>query len=289
MGALPRLYRAVPFASLLVGLLVTVAVLLLRGAGVLQPVELTIFDWLIRSQPAGGQPDGRIVLITVSEQDIREEGRYPITDATLAAALERLAEDGARAIGLDIYRDFEVPPGRNRLNTVLTTYPNIVAAMKVGNEKELGTPPPKGAPHVGFTDFVVDSDGTVRRGLLFLTSGDQVVPSLGLQVATMFLKHEGVTPAPDPDNPEHLRLGEVTFPPFEPSDGGYVTADAGGYQVLLDFKGIGTVPSFSLSQLLSGKIAPQVIQDKVVLIGVIAESVPDLFNVPGGQVIPWVA
>ena len=50
---------------------------------------------------------------------------------------------------------------------------------------------------------------------------------------------------------------------------------------MLDFQGARrSFLSFSLTALLSGSIHPQAIEDKVVLIGVMAESVKDFFYTP---------
>jgi adenylate cyclase len=111
-----------------------------------------------------------------------------------------------------------------------------------------------------------------------------------LRQALLYLKAEGIMPQPDPFNPDYLRLGKTTLRPFESNDGAYVGADAGGYQVLLDFKGFrAPLQSFSLTELLSGKVDPGVIKDRVVLVGVDTESVKDFFYTPysrGAQVQP---
>jgi len=78
-----------------------------------------------------------------------------------------------------------------------------------------------------------------------------------------------------------LRLGRTTIRPFEANDGGYVHADASGYQFLLDFQGgHHTFPTFTLTSLLTGEVTPAAIHDKVVLIGITAISVKDGFYTP---------
>ena len=293
MCAVPRLLRALPLVGLCVGVLVGLVVLGIRNTGVLVPLELAVYDRLIRSQPEPIEPDPRIVLIAVTEQDIRTEGQYPITDATVAKVLDRLVGYGARAIGLDIYRDIAVPPGREGLNTFLTTHPHIIAVRKVGSEYGLGTPPPpalSGTDQVGFTDIVVDPDGTVRRGLLYLEEREEIAEALGLRLALLYLHSEGVQPQPDPLEPHYLRLGNTTLKRFEGSDGAYVAANAGGYQILLDHKGGGVAPlTYSLTALLSGQVDPQTIQDKIVLVGITAESLHDIFHSPFGEAVAGVA
>jgi adenylate cyclase len=68
------------------------------------------------------------------------------------------------------------------------------------------------------------------------------------------------------------------------NDGGYVGADTRGYQFLLDFREArSSFPSFPLTTLLSEEIAPKAIKDKIVLVGVVAESVKDFFYTPYSQ------
>jgi adenylate cyclase len=228
--------------------------------------------------------DSRIALITITEQDIRNQGRYPLTDATVAQMLAILVQYQPRAIGLDIFRDIPVPPGREELDAILTSYRHIIAVMKFGEGGSDGIPPPpvlQGTDQVGFIDILPDPDGIVRRALLFQDDGETAAYSLAWRLALLYLQAEGITPQPDASNPQHLRLGPTTIRPFERNDGGYVGADARGYQFLLDFEGAPRpFPTFSLTTLLDGGINPEAIKDKVVLIGVTAESVKDIFPTP---------
>jgi adenylate cyclase len=290
--------RSLVAVSILAGILVGLSILGIRSTSLLEPLELTVYDWLIQSRRGSEGADPRIVLITVTEQDILSQGRWPITDAILAEALERLAQSQPRAIGLDIYRDIPVDPGHADLNRVLVEYPQIVTVTKLGGGVAASIPPPPalaGTEQVAFNDILIDSDGIVRRGLLFQEVGDQTAYAFALRLALLFLAEEGVGAQPDPDDPELLRLGSTTLRRFGPNDGGYVRADAGGYQMLVDFhRGQSQPRSFSLTALLTGQVPPDAIRSKIVLFGVTAESVPDLFHTPfssgndTGRMIPGV-
>jgi adenylate cyclase len=134
---------------------------------------------------------------------------------------------------------------------------------------------------VGFNDILVDPDGIVRRGLLFLDDGETSFFAFALRLALLSLQDEGITLQPAASNPQHLRLGQVTLRPFEPHDGGYVNADARGYQFLLDWRGMPRAfPAFSLETLLAGEVPAHALRDKVVLIGVTAISMKDVFYTP---------
>ena len=276
--------RSPLFVSLLVVLSITLGVIGLRGLGVLEPLELVAYDWCIRLRPDASGPDPRIVLINITEDDIRKQGRWPLTDETLAEALEILIGYLPRSIAIDLYRDIPVPPGHDRLNRILTKSPRIIATTKLSDDPAKVIPPPpalKETGQIGFNDVPVDSDGIVRRGLLMMDDGERTVYSFSLRQALLYLQAEGITPQPDAINPDYLRLGQTTLHPFESTDGSYVGADARGYQILLDFKGLQSpFQSFSLTALLSGQIGPTAIKDKAVLIGVDTESVKDAFYTP---------
>jgi adenylate cyclase len=284
MNQVSRLFRSPLVTSLFVGTLVSLGIIGLRSTGRFEPLELTAYDWYIRLQPEVSELDSRIVLFEINERDIQKQAKWPLPDATLAKALEILARYHPRAVGLDIYRDIPVPPGSKELETVLTKNHNIVTAMKFGGDGKLGVPPPpalKDTDQIGFNDVIVDPGGIVRRALLFLDDGKKVFYSFALRLALLYLQAEGVTPHQDPVNPEYLQLGKRTIRPFGANDGGYIGADARGYQFLLSYKNFQKpFSSFSLSTLLSSQIRPEAIRNKIVLIGTKTEGVKDFFYTP---------
>lgn len=279
-----KIFRSPLVVSLVTGILCALVILGLRNTGQLQQVELNLYDWLLRSRPMPTVTDTRITFITISEEDIRQQGRWPITDETLAESLRLLLAHRPRAIGVDLYRDIDVPPGHEEFTALLTQQPRVIMVTQLGGGTVVRIPPPpvlEGSEQVGFNDIMIDPDGLIRRALLFQDDGDQVAYAFPLRLALLYLAGEGIAPQPDPSDPELLRLGPTTLRPFASSDGGYVNADAAGYQILLDFGGAaGPLRTYSLADLLAGRVEPRHITDRIVLIGVTAESVPDLFHIP---------
>jgi len=286
---LSKLVQSPLVVGLVISMLVFGGLLGLRLAGSFEALELAVYDWYLRLRP-DVPADARIVLITVTENDIRQQGTWPLPDATIARALDILEASQPRAIGLDIYRDIPVPPGHDALETLLRSHPNIVAITKVGltAETETSVPPPavlRDMEQVGFSDVVVDPGGTIRRGLLFLDQEESTFYSFAYRLALLYLQAENIKPQPDATNLQYLRLGRTTIRPFEANDGGYIRADARGYQFLLDFQGgHHAFPTFPLTSLLTGNVDPAAIHDKVVLIGITAISVKDVFYTPYSRV-----
>ena len=255
----------------------------LRSLGMLEALELAAYDLCVRLRPDVSEPDPRIVLVTVTEDDIRKQGRWPLTDDVLAQALEILSQSYPRAIGVDIYRDIPVPPGHDRLNAILTNNRRIIVTTKFADDPASAIPPPpilKGTEQVGFNDIPIDADGIVRRGLLLMDDGKQTLYSFSLRQALLYLQAEGIMPQPDPSNPEHMRLGQTTFHPFESNDGAYVGADAGDTDLARFQRCAAPLRSFTITALISGEVPAAVIKDRVVLIGVNTESVKDFFYTP---------
>jgi adenylate cyclase len=226
----------------------------------------------------------RVVVVEVSEQDIQELGTYPIPDGMLARLIAILSDAGARAIGLDIYRDIPVPPGTEELEAVFSSRPRVVVPAKLADEGAHGVGPPPalaGTDQVGFNNMVVDEDGIVRRGLLYMDDGEGgVATALAFRLALLYLADEGIHPTGDPENPEVLKLGASSLPPLAPGFGGYTRADMGGYQYLLDYRGAPeSFPIVRLTRVLAGDVDPETFRDRIVIVGVTAESLTDRFHV----------
>jgi adenylate cyclase len=264
----------------------------LRSLGWFQPLEWMAYDQFIRLRPAQGYDD-RILIIGITEQDLQTLNQYPMDDATLATLLDRVRQAKPRAIGLDIYRDFSIAPGTQRLQTIFKTTPNLIGIEKQKlrqnslDQSRVNTARilrEKG--QTASNNIVIDNDGKLRRGMLYWIDGEQSIEYIGLRLAMMALEARGILPeAGSSSNPNQtdppLKLGRATFQLFESNDGGYVGADAGGYQIMLNYRGPAkSFRTVSMTDVLQGKIAPRQMRDRIVLIGPVAESIQDFFYTP---------
>lgn len=274
---------------LLIGPSVAICVIALRLSGLLQLLEWAAFDQMFRSRPSEPM-DTRIAIVGVTEADLRRIGQVPIPDGVLAQALEILSAQQPRAIGLDLYRDLPVEPGHQELVQVFTSTPNLIGAEKVIGDEVLErvAPPPtlQERDQVSAVDLLVDADGKTRRGLLYLNAEDgQLHFGMGFRLALKYLEAQGIQPELTEQN--WIKLGQAIMPPLEPNTGGYVRTNADGYQILINYRGSSrSFETVSLSQVLDQQIAEDWGRDRIILIGVTAESLRDYFQTPfGAQLI----
>ncbi|WP_324705483.1 adenylate/guanylate cyclase domain-containing protein [Lyngbya sp. CCY1209] len=270
-------------SGLLIPPVVAALTIAVRATGGLQLFEWAAFDQFLRLRPLE-PPDPRIVVITVDEPDIREVGQWPLPDATIAELVKIVRRQDPVAIGLDIYRDLPVQPGHEELLDVYETTPNLIGVEKVvadGTTAAIAPPPQlKEKGRVASIDLVLDADGRVRRGLLSVQpDDDRTILSLGARLALMYLEGQGITPTMTEAG--NVKLGDGVFVRFTGNDGGYVGADSGGYQVLLNYRGPQeNFDTIDLTDVLEGRAPPDWFRDRIVLIGPIGQSLNDLFFTP---------
>ncbi|MBV6627282.1 MAG: CHASE2 domain-containing protein [Rivularia sp. (in: Bacteria)] len=260
---------------------VAIFVISLRFTSLLQGMELTVWD---RFFQASLQPiiEPKIAIITVDEEDIQKIGKYPLSDKVLAAALTNLKSYKPRMIGLALYRDLPVEPGHQQLVELFQTTPNLIGIEKIVDSQVAPSKVLEKLDRVGFDDQILDEDGKVRRALLsYQFSRDKLKFSFAAKLALGYLKAEGITFKPLPNNRYHIQLGKTVFKPLQPNDGSYIRAKTGGYQILLNYHGTrAQFQTFSITDLLANRIPPQALESRIALIGATAESINDSFLTP---------
>ena len=95
---------------LLASVTVTLVLLGIKHLRVLEPLELRAFDQFIRWRGDEG-PDPRLLIISVTENDIEALDQWPPSDQTINQLLAEIEQHQPDVIGLDIYRDLRLEPG----------------------------------------------------------------------------------------------------------------------------------------------------------------------------------
>ena len=141
MSVITNLYKRVQNQPYwLASIVITALLVALRQLGGLQSLELLAFDYMTRLQPDQG-PDPRLLVVDITEQDIREQSEWPMSDQTIADLLNELQSHNPRAVGLDIYRDIPQGEGKESLSEVLQN-PEIIAIESLGISEDDNVPPP---------------------------------------------------------------------------------------------------------------------------------------------------
>ncbi|TAN87942.1 MAG: CHASE2 domain-containing protein [Phormidium sp. SL48-SHIP] len=279
-GWLQRYWRGVLQTALPIALLVN----LLAGFGGLAPFERGLLDAGFRWKSVESL-DERVVIVEIREEDIRELGGLPLSDQVLAETIEQIVAANPRVMGLDIYRDLPQAPGSDRLESVYANTPQLIGIEKALGEATVA--PPRGlqeAGRVALADIVEDRDGVVRRALISATLEGQVRMTLGTRLALDYLAEEGITLERSPACEGCYELGQGQLRPLTPYMGGYSEVARGGYQILLNYRR-GRPRSFlrlGFNAVRQGRVSPDLLRDRVVLIGTTAVSTKDFFGTPYG-------
>jgi CHASE2 domain-containing sensor protein len=259
------------------GLVVILVVILARCTGAIQSLELLAFDTFLLLRPEE-LIDERILIVGINEKDISNVGTYPIPDGEIANLILKLRTYNPKVIGLDIFRNLPVEPGNQQLVNVLQNTPNLIAINKVLPDK-IDPPPALPTEQVGFADQITDIDGKLRRSLLGTPTPDNYQLAMSLHLAENYLAPTGITLENGIRDREAMRFGKTELPRFLSNSGGYVGTDAGGVQVLLNFR-TGKKPfrMISLGDVKTGNFQPEWIRDRIVIVGVTAPSIKDFIT-----------
>ncbi|MEB3278882.1 MAG: EAL domain-containing protein [Lyngbya sp.] len=262
--------------GLVASLAIALVVVILQQSGSLQPLELRMFDLLVRLQPEK-KSDSRLLVVTITEADLKTQG-WPLSDEVLAQTLAQLQQHQPLVIGIDVYRDLSQPPGTEKLATQLQA-DNIIAITNLG-VPPIPSPPNIPPQRIGFNDVPVDPDGVIRRQLLFASTEEETLFSFSLQLGLFYLKTHGIQPQNYSPNPNYMLLGDRVFVPLKAWSGGYARIDDQGYQILLNYRRPQIAKSVSIGEVLRGDFNPNLVRDKIVLIGATAPSLKDAFFTP---------
>lgn len=265
--------------SLLPGLSIIGFIILIRLLGWLQPLEWKALDLSLRIRPAE-KKDPRIALVTITEADIRTALDYPISDQALAELIDTIQAYNPRVVGLDIFRDQPVGEGYQTLVQTLQSSDNIVGIYRIDPSNLVPPPPALPAEQIGFADAIVDGDGFLRHSLLGVADQQGAYRfSLTIQLVSRYLADDGLILDNGIRDPDTMRFGSTEIPRFYANTGGYVRADYGGNRTLINFRaGPEPFEKVTYSDLISGQVAPELLRDRIVIIGYTAASVKDFVS-----------
>ena len=276
--------------AVMASVLITGGVLFLAQGGWLQFWELKVYDHLMgqRLQWSPEPLDPRLLIVTITESDLDYQNRQgsernkSLSDAALAKLLSKLVAHQPRVIGLDMKRDYAIASSYR--DTLEQTESLIgICAKRTAPAPEIA------AERIGFADIFLDRDDILRRSVYGINA-TQTCPttiSFSLLVALHYLAEEGI--GFTPQTPRHL--GKAFFPPWEDDAGGYHLSDAEarGKQMLLNYRANRQVAQqVTLEDVLSDRLPPEQIKDRIVLIGTVAQEFRDYYATPYDPDVPGI-
>ena len=286
---LSKIDRPQPFnICLFTSAIALIVVCLIQSWGWLETAELETYDRLI-SYRFTPPTDSRVLVITINDEDIKYQQqqqmasnmRGSLSDRALNILLNKLQSGGAKAIASDVIHDYPFEPELEK-NIARTNNFFAICRIKIDQPELVSINAPASLPveQIGFSNWAIDDDGTIRRQILGMSPDDicQSSVSLSLRLAMKYLDdipvkyEEGI-----------LQIGSTSFPRLKPTSGGYNLPEARGYQTLLNYRR--ALPqTITLQEALtkSDRALKQLVKDKIVLIGVVGYN-QDLHYTPYSQ------
>ncbi len=239
----------------------------------LEHIDLALTDQLGRLSRQPISPD--IVIVAIDDKSLTEIGRWPWRRAFHAALLDRITAARPRAVGLDLIL---VEPDREQrvddalLGEAIARNGKVVLPLMLLDNHGTGRltradPVPElaqAAAATGHLHLEIDSDGIVRS--TFLREGDG--HRWWDQFAVALLRVGG-SALPDP------LPGERAPPPRDPD------AWQRDHWMQIPFAGPpGTFPRISYVDVLKGRVRPEQLAGKYVLVGSTAAGMGDAYATP---------
>lgn len=218
-----------------------------------------------------------IIIVAIDEESLSKLGRWPWSRHQHAMLIDRLRDDGARVIGMDLIfaePDVTDPFSDKALSEAIHHAGNVVLPVLLENNRVNGQiietlPLPsftEYAATMGHVHVELDEDGIARSVFLWEGLSTPAWPHFAqavLQAANIKLPHFSISP---PKQSQH------DFKPYI-----LVRED----QRRISFLGKpGHVQSLSYVQVLKGEFPTGIFKDKVVLVGATASGMGDFIPTP---------
>jgi adenylate cyclase len=227
----------------------------LRAAGALDRVELTTVDARL-SVSGDHRPRPEVVVVGLDSRTISAFGQPPLPRSVHAKVIDRLHADGARVIAYDLRFQGPTRPRDDRalIAAVSRARPVVLATFDPGGKP---IPVPAGYRHperIGVVPASIgvptDADGKVRK----LLYAPIALPTLPVRAASLFLGR----PVPESRFEDNTAWVDFPGPP-------------------------GTVPTYSLVDVVRGRVPASAFAGKVVVVGPTDPLEKDVVDTPTSE------
>src|SRR5262245_41392588 len=256
-------------------------------------LKLAARDALVRARGTARPPD-EVVIVAIDEASVKRYGRFPWPRRLMAQALQKISDAHPKVIAIHaLYSEPTNEADDTALAEAVKRAGNVVVAAQL-IETQIGgaawlRPLPaieKTAAAVGHGNVLTDFDGVARS--LTLRQADDQGNALWAMAVEVIRVGDGLRPDDARDVPDAVKIGSRLIPVEEDADAGaYATRGAESSpqtfrasRMAIDY--IGPAGSFtdrtmSIADVIEGRVGPEKLNGKYVLIGVTAAAA-------GGQV-----
>jgi signal transduction histidine kinase len=169
-----------PAIAVLAGVATAAAITFWLATPIGDSVEDPARDAALRLLPS--RPASSTAVIAIDETSLRALGPWPWSRDELARIVDRAANEGARAVILDILLA-ESRPGDEGLARALGRVPSVAVAVLDEQGQWLGPAATLGDIALGHGNFEIDRDGIVRRFATTKQSSDRSLSALSIEAA----------------------------------------------------------------------------------------------------------
>lgn len=258
-------------------------------APVLDRIEAALTDLRTLARGAVKPPD-LVTIVAIDDAVVSQEQSYPLPRATLARIVDRVAGLGPRAVALDLLL-VEPGDGDRLLADALGRAPSVIAAaaifpesgkapaavdgplarVPVADRLLLPLPIFTEKTATGVVNVTTDVSGTPRTLPLLLRSDDRIEQSLPLRVVAMATRTDAT-----------IEAGGVQV-------GNRLIATDLGQNLPIGYYGPhGTIRTISAGDVLAGRVQPESVENRIVVIGATVTAGGDVFPTPFDPVFPGV-
>ncbi len=244
-------------------------------SGLLDRFQSRLRDFLYQPQ----SPSGQVVLVTIDEMSIAEVGPWPWPRPTLARLMDALASFQPRVLAFDLVL-LDSAPGDSELARALERVPSVVQPVlsiegsrlrpadgAIPRFETAVMPPPNLQTRNTTLSHVLvwpDPDQIVRRVPVAIEVAGKSYTALGIAA----LRTELATPVAAGGS--RINVGGWNLP-----------VDARG-QMYVDFTNPAERPVISALDVLTGRVDPIKLRDKIVLLGLTAPDLVGKVQIPIG-------
>ncbi len=254
----------------------------------LEAFEAKSYDLRFKNIRGAIDPSDQIVIVAIDDASIAELGRFPWSRSHYVPLIENLSSAGAKAILFDAFfpesEDEVIDRAFARAiaaagNVILATTFNLDQQFQVTGSTHSLPELEQSARATGHINFLPDEDGINRRNMLLIEEEGELIPSLGLRGAMVALAADELSLSSFT-----ITLGERSVPVDE------------NYTMWINYVGpAGVYPRYSFSDIVQGRVDPELLKDKLIFIGATALGIYDMrvtpyhSNTPGVEVHAAVA